>query len=202
MRSVLLAGIRFKGSAQLARILTRSSTYIKPDSPRATSTLEGKGKMAEKEYLLTEEGLREKESELEFLKTVKRREVAARIKQALEFGDISENSEYDDAKNEQAFIEGRIALLEKILRNAKILDESDIKEDIVGIGQKVKIKDLETGDEYEYMLVSSAESDPAKDKISTESPVGKAILGKQIGAVVDVVVPVGVLQYEIVAVSR
>ncbi len=158
--------------------------------------------MIEKEYLLTEEGLKQKEAELEYLKTVKRREVAARIKQALEFGDISENSEYDDAKNEQAFIEGRIATLEKVLRNAKIIDSDEYSEDVVGMGQKVKLKDLETGVEEEYQLVSSAESDPTNNKISNESPVGKAILGKKIGSVVDVQVPIGVIQYEILSVSR
>jgi len=158
--------------------------------------------MIEKEYLLTEEGLKQKEAELEYLKTVKRREVAARIKQALEFGDISENSEYDDAKNEQAFIEGRIATLEKVLRNAKIIDSDEYSEDVVGMGQKVKLKDLETGVEEEYQLVSSAESDPTNNKISNESPVGKAILGKKIGSVVDVPVPIGVIQYEILSVSR
>lgn len=158
--------------------------------------------MTEKEYLLTVDGLKEKEAELEYLKTVKRREIAARIKQALEFGDISENSEYDDAKNEQAFIEGRIATLEKILRNARIIDDSDVKANVVGLGHKVTIKDLETGDEFEYMLVSSAESDPAKDKISIESPVGKAILGKKTGTVVDVQVPVGTIQYKIMGVAR
>ncbi|NLY56729.1 MAG: transcription elongation factor GreA [Firmicutes bacterium] len=158
--------------------------------------------MIEKEYLLTEEGLKQKEAELEYLKTVKRREVAARIKQALEFGDISENSEYDDAKNEQAFIEGRIAMLEKLLRNAKIIDSDEYTEDVVSMGHKVRLRDLETGVEEEYMLVSSAESDPDNNKISNESPVGKAILGKKIGTVVDVQVPIGVIQYEIVSVSR
>ncbi|MBO8125781.1 MAG: transcription elongation factor GreA [Firmicutes bacterium] len=157
--------------------------------------------MADK-YLLTREGLKQKEAELEYLKTVKRREIAARIKQALEFGDISENSEYDDAKNEQAFVEGRIATLEKILRNAQIIDDDEYDEETVKIGHKVTIKDMETGDEEEYQLVSSAESDPAKNKISNESPVGKAILGQKIGSIVDVQVPAGVIQYKIISVSR
>lgn len=158
--------------------------------------------MAEKEVLLTRDGLEKLEKELEQLKTVKRREVAARIKQALEFGDISENSEYDDAKNEQAFIEGRIANLEKMLRNARVIDNDDLGTDTVTIGSKVRLKDLELGDEVEYILVGSAEADPASAKISNESPVGRAIMGKQVGVVVDVDAPAGTLKYQIVQISR
>lgn len=156
----------------------------------------------EKEVLLTPEGLKKLEKELEQLKTVKRREVATRIKEALEFGDISENSEYDDAKNEQAFIEGRIATLEKTLRNAKVVEvDAQVDSDIVTVGRKVKIKDLETGEELEYQVVGTAEADPAQAKISNESPVGQAILGKKSGTVVDVEVIDGVIQYEILAIS-
>lgn len=158
--------------------------------------------MSEKEVLLTSEGLEKLEKELEYLKTVARREVAEHIKTALEFGDISENSEYDDAKNEQAFIEGRIATVEKILRNARVIDEQEMKKGVVGLGSRVKLKDLETGEEHEYTLVGSAESDPAHDKISNEAPVGKAIMGKKVGTVVDVAVPAGVIQYKIMEVSR
>jgi transcription elongation factor GreA len=105
--------------------------------------------MAEKEVLLTPEGLAKLEKQLEYLKTVRRREVAARIKQALEFGDISENSEYDDAKNEQAFVEGRVLKLEKMLRNARLIDNDGVAADIVHLGSKVRLKDLESGDEFD-----------------------------------------------------
>lgn len=158
--------------------------------------------MHEKEVLLTPEGLTKLERELERLKTTKRRQVAARIKQALEFGDISENSEYDDAKNEQAFIEGKIIQLEKMLRNAKVVDETDGPEDIVGIGSKVKLKDLEYGDEFEYIIVGSAEADPFNHRISNESPVGQAIMGESPGTIVEVRAPDGVLKYEILEVTR
>ncbi|MGI6150022.1 MAG: transcription elongation factor GreA [Firmicutes bacterium] len=156
-----------------------------------------------KEVLLTPEGLKKLEGELELLKTVKRREVAQRIKEALEFGDITENSEYDDAKNEQAFIEGRIITLEKMLRNAKIIVQDDGQEDgVITLGRKVVLRDLQTSEEYEYQIVGSAEADPIEAKISNESPVGKAIMGKRPGDVVQVEVLDGVLQYEIVKVSR
>lgn len=160
--------------------------------------------MAEREVLLTPEGLKKLEKELETLKTVKRREVAERIKEALSFGDISENSEYDDAKNEQAFIEGRIITIEKMLRNAKVVEDDDSSGDdhIVKVGRKVELKDLETGEVLEYKLVGSAEADPTDQKISNESPVGKAILGGKAGDVVDVEVMDNVIQYEILNVSR
>jgi len=166
--------------------------------------LMGKGdrsRMMGKEVLLTPEGLKKLEGELELLKTVKRREVAQRIKEALEFGDISENSEYDDAKNEQAFIEGRIITLEKMLRNAKIIDSEDGKDDgAVALGKKVVLRDLQTSEEFEYQIVGSAEADPMQAKISNESPVGKAIMGKKQGDVVQVEVLDGLLKYEIVKV--
>ncbi|WP_066634372.1 transcription elongation factor GreA [Desulfolucanica intricata] len=154
--------------------------------------------MKEKEVILTVTGLKNLEEELEQLKTVRRREVAARIKQAIEFGDISENSEYEDAKNEQAFIEGRIITLEKMLRNAKIIDDDNKDMETVHLGSKVILKDLEFGDEFEYTIVGSIEADPGANKISNESPVGKAILGQPKGSVVEVTVPAGILKYEIV----
>lgn len=159
--------------------------------------------MTDKEVLLTPEGLEKLESELETLKSVKRREVAERISEALEFGDISENSEYDDAKNEQAFIEGRILTLEKLLRNARLIEEDEnLDEKVVSLGKRITLKDLETSDVFEYQLVGSAEADPAESKISNESPVGQAILGKSPGTVVEVEVLDGILQYEIVKVAR
>jgi len=158
--------------------------------------------MTEKEVILTQDGLKKLEEELEHLKSVKRREVAERIKIAIGYGDISENSEYEDAKNEQAFIEGRIITLEKMLRNARIINNDEVDTDTVSIGSKVILKDLEFGDTVEYLIVGTAESDPFQNKISNESPVGKAILGKKKGEIVDVNVPAGVIQYEIVDIKK
>jgi len=154
--------------------------------------------MAEKQIILTAEGLKKIEHKLDYLKSVRRRDVAERIKQAIEFGDISENSEYEDAKNEQAFIEGEVLTLEKMLRNAKLIDEDEISADVVTLGSTVILKDLEFGDELEYTIVGSAEADPTEFRISNESPVGEAILGRKVGSVVEVNVPAGSLKYEIV----
>lgn len=158
--------------------------------------------MANKEVVLTLEGLKKLEKELEFLKSVKRREIAERIKQAIDFGDITENSEYDEAKNEQAFVEGKIAMLEEKLRNVKIIDETDISTDFVSIGSKVKLKDLEIGDIIEYTIVGSSEANPMEFKISNESPVGKALLNKEKGTIVEVNAPAGVVRYEIIDISK
>lgn len=158
--------------------------------------------MAEKEVILTAEGLIKLEDELEQLKSVKRREIAERIKVAIGYGDISENSEYEDAKNEQAFIEGRVITLEKMLRNARIINNDEIETDVVSIGSKVNVKDLEFGDTVQYTIVGTAESNPSENKISNESPVGKAILGKKKGSVVDVTVPAGVIQYKIIDIKK
>ncbi|WP_106769515.1 transcription elongation factor GreA [Paenibacillus faecalis] len=158
--------------------------------------------MSDKEVILTQDGLKKLEDELENLKSVKRREVAERIKVAIGYGDISENSEYEDAKNEQAFIEGRIITLEKMLRNARIINNDDINTDVVNVGNTVIVKDLEFGDTMEYTIVGTAESDPFNNKISNESPVGKAIIGKQKGSVVDVNVPAGVIQYKILEIKK
>ncbi|EPY06005.1 transcription elongation factor GreA [Paenibacillus sp. E194] len=158
--------------------------------------------MSDKEVILTQDGLKKLEDELENLKSVKRREVAERIKVAIGYGDISENSEYEDAKNEQAFIEGRIITLEKMLRNARIINNDEIDTDLVSIGSTVIVEDLEFGDKMEYTIVGTAESDPLKNRISNESPVGKAILGKQKGTTVDVNVPAGVIQYKILEIKR
>lgn len=153
--------------------------------------------MSDKEVILTPDGLKRLEDELETLKSVKRREVAERIKVAIGYGDISENSEYEDAKNEQAFIEGRVITLEKMLRNARIINSDEIATDVVSIGVTVSVEDLEYGDTMEYTIVGTAESDPLNNKISNESPVGKAIIGKKIGTIVDVTTPAGVIQYKI-----
>ncbi len=157
--------------------------------------------MADKEVLLTLEGLNKLEKELEYLKTVRRREVAERIKQALEFGDINENSEYEDAKNEQGFIEGRILEIEKMLRNVKIIDDHNAIPNEVGLGSTVTLLDVETGEQLVYMIVGSAEADPSNSRISNESPVGKALLGRKVGDEIEVNVPVGVLRYRIEAIN-
>lgn len=156
----------------------------------------------DKEIILTIEGLNKLEKELEHLKTVRRREVAQRIKQAIEFGDITENSEYEDAKNEQGFIEGRILTIEKMLRNARVLDDSDVEPDKVGLGSQVLLKDLESGEKLQYTIVSSAEADPAASKISNVSPVGRALLGKKAGEKLEISVPVGVLRYQVEKINR
>lgn len=151
----------------------------------------------EKEVLMTTEGLKKLEEELEHLRTVRRREVAERIKQAREFGDISENSEYEDAKNEQAFIEGRILTLEKMLRNARVVTEAEQDTTVVNLGSVVRVEDLDEGDSIEYTIVSSMEADPGLFKISNESPVGKALLGQKVNSTVEVLTPGGTLRLKL-----
>lgn len=158
--------------------------------------------MEEKEVILTQEGYDKIEKELEFLRTEKRTEIAERIKVALGFGDLSENSEYDEAKNAQAENEGKIAELENKIRHAKIIDEAEIDTKTVQIGNTVKLYDVEFEEEVEYTIVGSAEADPYEGKISNESPVGKALLGKTIGDIVDVQVPDGVAKFEILEIRR
>jgi transcription elongation factor GreA len=156
---------------------------------------------ASKEVVLTKNGLKKLEEELAFLKSVRRREVAARIKNAISFGDLSENSEYEDAKNEQAFIEGKIITLEKMLRNARLIDNDDINEGVVGFGSRVKLLDLQENEELEFTIVGSAESDPANHLISNESPVGRSIFGSQVGKVIEVKVPTGTISYKILEIN-
>lgn len=157
--------------------------------------------MAEvKETLLTAEGLKKLEEELAHYKSVRRIEVAQRIKTAIEYGDISENSEYDDAKNEQAFIEGHIIELENKINTAKIIDEKTRK-NVVSVGSKVKLLDEEFNEELDYVIVGSPEADPFNNRISNESPVGSAILGKKKGATVEVNTPDGVATFKILAIS-
>jgi transcription elongation factor GreA len=157
--------------------------------------------MDEKETLLTPEGLRKLEEELDFLKTVKRKEVAERIKQAKEFGDLAENSEYEDAKNDQAFTEGRILTLEAMLRTARVIDNHDVRSDVVSIGSTLKVMD-EDGEELTFTIVGSPEADPSHDKISNESPVGRAVLGKRKGDTVSVQAPAGTIKYTIKGIKR
>lgn len=156
----------------------------------------------EKEVLLTKEGLAKLEAELEHLKSVRREDVAERIKQAIAFGDITENSEYEDAKNEQAFIEGRILTLEKTLKKARLMEETDIRTDVVSLGSRVSLQEMKSGRQVVVTLVSSVESKLKDGKISDESPVGAAILGKKVDSVVQVDAPAGTIQYKIMNVQK
>lgn len=155
----------------------------------------------EKETLLTPSGLRKLQEELEHLKGTRRREVAELIKQAKEYGDLSENAEYDEAKNQQAFVEGRILQIEQMLRNARVIDQSTVPDDAVTIGATVRLKDLAGGDEARYTIVGSAEADPLRDRISNESPVGQALIGRKKGETVTIRVPAGTLRYRILEIA-
>lgn len=155
-----------------------------------------------KKYVMTYEGIKKLEEELEFLKTVKRKEITEKIKVALGYGDLSENSEYDEAKNEQAFVEGRIIQLENMLRNASVVDESELEKDVVSIGSVVRVKDFDFNEEIEFHIVGSAEADPMEYKISNESPVGSALIGKKSGDIIEVNVPEGVSKYEVLEIKR
>ncbi|MDD4089909.1 MAG: transcription elongation factor GreA [Tissierellia bacterium] len=156
--------------------------------------------MKSNETLITIEGLEELKSELEELKLVKRKEISEKIKAALAFGDISENAEYDEAKNEQAIVEARIAKLEIMIKNAKVIKTTK-KNGVINIGSKVKIKDLEFDEEMEYTIVGSAEADPFKGRISNVSPLGEALIGKKIGQIIEVDSPAGdKIKYEILTV--
>ena len=150
-----------------------------------------------KPVILTDEGLKKYEDELEMLKTVKRKEISEKIKVALSFGDLSENSEYDEAKNDQAKVEARIVELEAMLKNAKVIDEEELGSDVVHIGSKVRVLDVEFNEELDYQVVGSAEADPRSGKISDESPVGKALLGSKVGDVVEAEAPGGIVKFEI-----
>ncbi|MEW6523713.1 MAG: transcription elongation factor GreA [Bacillota bacterium] len=158
--------------------------------------------MAEKEVILSPEGMKSLEEELDHLKTVKRREVADRIRQARAFGDITENSEYEDAKNTQAFVEGRIITLEKLLRNARVIDDNEIATDRVTVGCRVTLRDKSSEEFQEYLIVGSTEADPARQKISNESPVGKALLGRRVGDSIQVRAPAGIMEFEIIAIGQ
>ena len=158
--------------------------------------------MVEKQELLTQDGYNKLEEELEYLKTVKRKEVAERLKVAISFGDLSENAEYDEAKNEQAKLEEQILKLDEKLRKAVIIDESQIDLDIVTVGSIVKVFDFDFDEEIEYSIVGSAEADPFEGKISNESPVGKALLGARVGEVVEVQVPDGANKFKVLDIRR
>ena len=150
-----------------------------------------------KEVLLTPEGYKKLQEEIEYLSNDKRREIADRIRIAREFGDIAENSEYDDAKNEQALLEHRIALLEERLRAARVIDKKQIAKDVVSVGSHVRLRDVDAKTTVEYHIVGSAEANPAENKLSNESPVGQAIMGRKKGETVDVAAPRGRLKFKI-----
>jgi transcription elongation factor GreA len=178
-----------------------SQIPIIPLNPKHQLLLkEEESTMPANETLLTAEGIKKLEEELRHLKTVKRPGVSERIKVAIGFGDISENAEYEDAKNEQAFIEGRIKTVDKMLRNVHVINTGASLDDTVSIGTTVMLKDLELGGEVEYKIVGTTEADPGANKISNVSPVGKAVLKQKVGAVVDVKTPVGVLRYQILGI--
>ena len=152
--------------------------------------------------ILTREGYENLKEELVNLKTVRRKEVAERLKQAIDFGDLSENSEYDDAKNEQAFIEGRIQTIEATLHNAQVIEDGTHSSGVINIGSYVTVRDVEFDDVEEYRIVGTSEADPMQNKISNESPLGSALLGKRQGQTIKVNAPAGMLEYEILNVSH
>jgi transcription elongation factor GreA len=168
---------------------------------RVAATNQQGNVVVEKDVILTQAGFEKLKATIEELETVKRREVAERIKSAREFGDISENSEYDDAKNEQALLESRIAKLKEQLRSARVIDTSDIPKDVVSIGSKVKVKYVDDGETDEYEIVGSAEADPGNRRLSNESPVGRAVLGHKKGDVVEVAAPAGTIKLQIVSIK-
>ena len=150
-----------------------------------------------KEVILTKEGYEKLNAEIEYLSTAKRAEVAERIRVAREFGDIAENAEYDDAKNEQAMLEHKIAQLEERLLSARVITKKEISKDQVSVGSKVRLRDVQANKTFEYHIVGSAEADPGQNKLSNESPVGKAIMGRKKGDTVEVAAPRGKLKFKI-----
>lgn len=158
--------------------------------------------MSNNEVVLTREGYKKLSKEIDHLSTVKREEIAERIRDAREFGDISENSEYNEAKNEQAKMEMRIDELERKLRNARILHGSEIKTDAVGIGSTVTLKEAKKGKSFKYIVVGSAEADPVNKRLSNESPVGKAIMGRKVNETVTAITPRGKVKYKITSIKK
>lgn len=156
--------------------------------------------MSERELVLTSAGLKRMEDELRELQTVRRQEVAEHIRQAKGYGDVAENPEYEDAKTEQAFLEGRISELKTIIGSASIIDPADVPTDHIGIGSIVKLKDLEFDDEWEITMVGSFEANPQEDRISNESPIGEALFRKKVGDVVEVNAPAGIVRYEVLSI--
>lgn len=155
-----------------------------------------------KQVFLTNDGLKKLEEELNELKTVKRKEIAEKIKVALSFGDLSENSEYDEAKNDQAILESRIMSIEAMLKNVSIINESDLDTGSIFVGSKIKIRDVEFDEVSDYRIVGSNEADPDSGLISDESPIGAALLGHKVGDMVQVEAPAGVIEFEVLGISR
>lgn len=154
--------------------------------------------MSEKKVVLTYEGLKKREEELEELKTIRRKDVAEKIKEARGQGDLSENAEYDSAKEEQAEIEARIVFLEKMLRNAEVIDEEEVSKDVISVGCTVRLFDVEFDEEVDYTIVGSAEADPMDGKISNESPVGMGLLGHKTGETVVISAPEGEIEFKVI----
>ncbi len=180
----------------------RNAKKVSDNSVLYAQYLKGESKMSNKEVLLTYEGLKKLEEELEYLKGEKRKEIAERIKQALAFGDISENSEYDEAKNEQAQNEVRIIQLENMLKNATVIDEDEVDTEVVNLGTKVKILELDSNEEYVYQIVGSTEANPLEYKISNESPVGSALIGHKAGDTVEIITPGGKIRYKVIEINK
>lgn len=157
--------------------------------------------MAKKQVVLTEEGLKKLQDELEYLKVTKRKEITEKIKEARGFGDLSENSEYDAAKDAQATMEQRVVEIENIIKNAKIVSADEMPTDVVNITSKVKVYDCDLEEEEEYIIVGATESDPISGKISDESPIGKALLGKKAGDTVEVETPGGTISIKILEIN-
>src|SRR6266480_7114576 len=176
------------------------SYYSRPRRRDNAALFFRKGQVV-KEVILTPEGYKKLQAEIEYLSNDKRREVADRIRIAREFGDIAENAEYDDAKNEQALLEHRIATLEERLRDARVLEPGDVTTDVVSVGTLVRLRDVDARKTFEYHIVGSAEANPAENKLSNESPVGKAILGRKKGEVVEVTAPRGSLKFKILEIK-
>ena len=156
--------------------------------------------MSERQLVLTSTGLKRLEDELRELQTVRRQEVAEHIRQAKDYGDVAENPEYEDAKNEQAFLEGRISELKSVIGSAMIVDEADIPTDQVGIGSQIKVRDLDTEEEWEFTMVGSFEANPEEDLISNESPIGEALFGHKVGDQVEIIIPAGNVRYEVLSI--
>src|SRR5437867_5087033 len=176
------------------------SYYSRPRRRDSAALFFRKGQVV-KEVILTPEGYKKLQQEIEYLSNEKRREVADRIRIAREFGDIAENAEYDDAKNEQMLLEHRIATLEERLRDARVIDKKSVPKDVVSVGSHVKLRDVDAKKTFEYDIVGSAEANPAENKLSNESPVGKAIIGKKKGETVEVSAPRGTLKFKILEIK-
>lgn len=192
--------IMAKATAKATKKTTKKTTA------KSTKAAEKKAAVAapvvedEKVTFVTKEGLKKLKEELEHLKTVRRKEVSARLKEAISFGDLSENSEYEEAKNEQAFVEGRIIELEEKIKHAKIISDKHSNK-VVTLGTKVKIRNTKTRSEEEFTIVGTTESDPLNHMISNESPIGAALMEQEVGSVVEVEVPAGTVRYKVMAIK-